>query len=45
MGLHDPWPEAATIGERQIFRTRIFIVSFHDLSIDAYDKVLEVYVW
>ena len=27
---------------RQIFRTRFFIVPFHDLSIDAYDIDLSI---
>ena len=34
---HGPWPGAATFGWRQVFRTRLFIVPFHDLSIRAFD--------
>ena len=32
-----PWPGAASFGWRHVFRTRIFNVPFHDLSIHAYD--------
>ena len=34
------WPGMVIFGGQQIFRTRIFIVSFYDLSIDTYDTVV-----